>query len=226
MTVKALVIVDLQNDFISGSLAVPGGEGVAKKISEYLATDPDYDVVVTTQDWHINPGDHFSDTPDFKDTWPQHCVAGTHGAWLSDELSSWTGAVQFYKGQHSAAYSGFEGFADGVDLEEFLSRKGVVEVDVVGIATDFCVKATALDSVKAGFRTTVLLNYTAAVTPEGEAAACREMTEAGVTVVPDFDVVGDIAEHMRVWTEEHPGNTIDELMAEHRRYAKEKYGWL
>jgi nicotinamidase/pyrazinamidase len=189
--VKALILVDVQNDFIDGSLAVTGGEEAAARC-QVLSHSEEYDVVVTTQDWHYQPGDHFSDTPDYKDTWPVHCKAGTWGAQLSSRLDSARIDEKFFKGQYAAAYSGFEGVArhdgflggkNGLDLEEFLSRKGVVEVDVVGIATDYCVKATALDSAKAGFRTRVLIPYCAAVSAETDVAARAEMTQAKVDVV-------------------------------------------
>lgn len=185
--VRALVIVDVQNDFITGSLAVKDGEEAAQRCAT-LSHSPDYDVVVTTQDWHVNPGDHFSETPDFKDTWPAHCVANTEGAQLSPRMETARIDARFRKGHYKAAYSGFEGetlVGETIDLEEFLSRKGVAEVDVVGIATDYCVKATAIDSAKAGFRTRVLTSYCAAVSPESDLEARQEMTSKHVTVVAE-----------------------------------------
>jgi nicotinamidase/pyrazinamidase len=185
-TTKALIVVDVQNDFIDGSLAVADGAETAQRIFRLIQRDHnDYAAIVTTQDWHIDPGDHFSETPDFKDSWPVHAVAGTPGSELHPRLRPALGYVddQFFKGQHAAAYSGFEGTDSvGTDLEAFLRSVGVTEVDVVGIATDYCVKATAIDAAKAGFDTHVLIPYTAAVAPESAKTAREEMTAAGVKV--------------------------------------------
>ncbi|MCW1957640.1 MAG: nicotinamidase [Mycobacterium sp.] len=181
---RALIVVDVQNDFCEGgSLAVVGGTAVAEAISGLLAADHGYDHVVATQDHHIDPGSHFSDNPDFLDTWPRHCVAGSTGADFSPHLD--TGAIEavFRKGEYAAAYSGFEGAADGVRLADWLKDHGVDEVDVVGIATDYCVKATAEDAVNAGFGTRVLANLTAGVSKETTATALESMRSHGVKVV-------------------------------------------
>ncbi|HBO53827.1 MAG TPA: nicotinamidase [Janibacter terrae] len=167
-TTRALIVVDVQNDFCEGgSLAVAGGAGVATAIAEVLSGDHGYDVVVATRDHHIDPGAHFSDTPDFVASWPPHCVAGTPGADFHPNLGSPTFDGVFDKGEYTAAYSGFEGrdHTQGVDLANFLHDRGVTEVDVCGIATDHCVNATARDAKVAGFSTTVLVDLTAAVTP-------------------------------------------------------------
>jgi nicotinamidase/pyrazinamidase len=161
---RALIVVDVQNDFCEGgSLAVAGGAGVAAAVSRHIAGHRgDYAHVVATRDHHIDPGDHFSDRPDYVDSWPPHCVAGTPGAEFHPDLE--TGAVDavFDKGAYEAAYSGFEGAdADGRGLADWLRERGVTEVDVVGIATDHCVRATALDAAEAGLRTRVLLGLTA-----------------------------------------------------------------
>jgi len=190
---RALIIVDVQNDFIDGSLAVADGEQAAARIARYVeANEGGYDFVVTTQDWHIEPEDHFSETPNFADTWPVHCKTGTRGAALSPRLDPILDRIdaRFFKGHYEAAYSGFEGTAllgDGgqIGLAGWLRGHGVAEVDVVGIATDYCVKATALDAAKNGFKTAVLLPYTAAVDGSENgtgAAAIAEMREAGVAV--------------------------------------------
>jgi nicotinamidase/pyrazinamidase len=184
---RALVVVDVQNDFCEGgSLAVAGGAAVAERISDLLdATDAD--VVVATQDHHIDPGPHFADAPDFVDTWPAHCVAGTPGAELHPNLRTDRIQAVFHKGQHAAAYSGFEGTLAGTEpgcapLAPYLRERGVEAVEVVGIATDHCVRATALDAAREGFDTTVLLRYCAGVAPETTAAALHELAAAGVTV--------------------------------------------
>jgi nicotinamidase/pyrazinamidase len=181
---RALVIVDVQNDFCEGgSLAVAGGAGVARAISEYLA-DPDgggYDHVVATQDYHIDPGAHFSAHPDFVTTWPPHCVAGTPGAEFHPSLDTSEVEAVFRKGLHSAAYSGFEGAdADGTPLAAWLRGHDVTVVDVTGIATDHCVRATATDAATAGFTTQVLLGLTAGVAEDTTRAALAEMRTAGV----------------------------------------------
>ncbi|MGW5646446.1 nicotinamidase [Saccharopolyspora sp. NPDC003752] len=181
---KALIIVDVQNDFCEGgSLAVAGGVDVAKEISRYLAGF-DHDHVVATRDYHIDPGAHFSDEPDFVSSWPRHCVAGTPGAAFHPELDVGPVEAVFSKGQYSAGYSGFEGI-DLRDrpLRDWLADHGVRRVDVVGIAMDHCVRATALDAVRAGLDTTVLLELTAGVSRETVDAALSELDAAGVNLV-------------------------------------------
>ena len=147
---RALIIVDVQNDFCEGgSLAVTGGAAVARAISEHVAGSGDYGHVVATKDFHVDPGSHFSDHPDYAASWPPHCVAGTSGADFHPDLD--TGAVQavFLKGARAAAYSGFEGVDEaGTPLADWLRVRGVDEVDVVGIATDYCVHATAADAAR------------------------------------------------------------------------------
>lgn len=186
---KALIIVDVQHDFIDGSLGVTGGEEVAYKISDFVGGNPDwYDHVVTTQDWHVDPGDHFSETPDFAGTWPAHCVAGTHGAELHEVIHGLEIDERFFKGHLSAAYSGFEGHcaaSDGVNytLAGWLNTRGVKKVDICGIATDYCVKATALDAVKYGYTTRLLVDLCAAVTPDSGREAIYEMLDSRVDIV-------------------------------------------
>ncbi len=179
---RALIIVDVQNDFCEGgSLAVTGGAAVARGITEYLAGAPGYAHVVATKDFHIDPGSHFSDHPDFVVSWPPHCVAGTPGADFYPDLD--TGAVEavFRKGAHAAAYSGFEGADDaGTLLADWLRARGVDEIDVAGIATDYCVQATAADAARAGFATRVLLNLAAGVAPESTAKAIEDLRAADV----------------------------------------------
>jgi nicotinamidase/pyrazinamidase len=176
---KALIVVDVQNDFCEGgSLAVNGGAAVAAAISQHIATSS-YDHVVATRDYHVDPGSHFSLTPDFIDSWPVHCVAGSPGASFHPELDV-SGIEQvFSKGRFAAAYSGFE--AEN-DLAGWLTDRGVTDVDVVGIATDHCVRATALDAHRNGFRTRVLVDLTAAVAATTRDAAVEELVAAGVAV--------------------------------------------
>jgi nicotinamidase/pyrazinamidase len=179
----ALVVVDVQRDFCEGgSLAVAGGAAVAGAVTALLTGDHPYDVVVATRDHHIDPGSHFSETPDFVDSWPRHCEVGTPGVEFHDALGFRDFDAVFDKGEYEAAYSGFEGrAADGSDLAAFLRGRGVDEVEVCGIATDYCVRATALDAAAAGFRTTVLTGLTAAVAPERLQTTLADLAEAGVS---------------------------------------------
>ncbi|HVV19058.1 MAG TPA: isochorismatase family protein [Pseudonocardiaceae bacterium] len=181
---KALIVVDVQNDFCEGgSLPVTGGAAVAAAISAHMAGTP-YDQVVATRDYHIDPGTHFSDHPDYVSTWPVHCVRGTAGASFHPELDVAPVAAVFAKGAHAAAYSGFEGTSGaGVPLADWLRAHGVDQVDVAGIATDHCVRATALDAVRAGLRTTVLLDLTAGVARATVDKALTDMDDAGVTLI-------------------------------------------
>jgi nicotinamidase/pyrazinamidase len=185
---RALIVVDVQNDFCEGgSLAVAGGAEVALRIGERLHAwfeqSPDqrqYDYVVATRDHHIDPGDHFSDHPDFVHSWPVHCVAGTDGAAFHANLDPQPFDAVFDKGEYQAAYSGFEGAnRDGTSLADWLAAHDVTEVDVVGLATDHCVRATALDAVAAGLSTRVLLELTAGVAPATTRDAIEAMRAAG-----------------------------------------------
>lgn len=182
-THRALLVVDVQPTFCEGGeLAVEGGNDVARAIAMYVAGHrTDYDLVVTTQDWHIDPDAHFSETPDFVDTWPPHGIAGTPGAELHPALAAITPEVSVKKGEHQAAYSGFEGHdAEGRPLADLLLDAAITRVDVVGIAESHCVKATALDAHALGLATRVLTDLTVPVTPELGAAARSELTAAGV----------------------------------------------
>nr|WP_198423594.1 isochorismatase family protein [Microlunatus antarcticus] len=163
-----MVVVDVQRDFCEGgSLAVAGGLAVAAGVKELLAGDHGYDAVVATRDHHIDPAGHFSDHPDFVDTWPPHCVVGTDGVEFTDPLATGDFDAVFDKGEYTAAYSGFEGrAADGAGLAAWLRAHDIDRVDVCGIATDFCVRATALDAAREGFSPTVLSALVAAVAPE------------------------------------------------------------
>ncbi|MDG2028928.1 MAG: isochorismatase family protein [Acidimicrobiales bacterium] len=188
---RALIVVDVQNDFCEGgSLAVDGGGAVAQSITDLVGANRasgDYDVVVATKDWHVDPGEHFADPdvgPNFVDTWPVHCVADTDGAAFHPALQIAIDEL-FLKGRHTASYTGFDGGSiadETVRLGEWLSERGVTEVDVVGLAIDHCVRATALDAVEAGFATTVLVDLCAGVAPDTTEAALEEMAAAGISL--------------------------------------------
>ncbi|MCX4508802.1 isochorismatase family protein [Streptomyces sp. NBC_01619] len=184
---RALIVVDVQNDFCEGgSLAVAGGADVAAAITDLIGqATAGYRHVVATRDHHIDPGDHFSEHPDYVATWPSHCVAGTEGVGFHPNFAPAVacGAVDavFEKGAYAAAYSGFEGTDEnGSALAEWLRARDVTEVDVVGIATDHCVRATALDAAREGFRTHVLLDLTAGVAEATTDRALEELRDAGV----------------------------------------------
>lgn len=221
---RALIIVDVQNDFCEGgSLAVAGGAELAGAISEYVdAHHGQFDHILATQDWHVDPGGHFSDDPDFVDSWPRHCVAGTRGAELHPDLDPEYIQAYFRKGQFTAAYSGFEGLLapddavptgdrkpgamplsgdaagaadvagsfsssdsapgeDAIGLDDWLQSHDVEDLVVVGIATDHCVKATALDGVQAGYSVTVLRDLTVGIAEDLE-DSFAEMELGGVDI--------------------------------------------
>ncbi|MFE4198152.1 isochorismatase family protein [Paenarthrobacter sp. NPDC056912] len=206
---KALIIVDVQNDFCEGgTLAIDGGAAVAGAITEYVdANQQHFDHIVATQDWHIEPGTHFSEDPDMVDSWPPHCRARTKGAELHEDLDPEYIQAYFRKGQYTAAYSGFEGILapeddvpsgdlkagaavaevldeDAIGLDDWLQSHDVEDVVVVGLATDYCVKATALDAVQAGYNTTVIAELTAGIAHDlGD--SFDEMEAAGVEVERD-----------------------------------------
>ena len=187
---RALIIVDVQPTFCEGgALAVAGGNEVAEKIADFVTENQEeYDLVVTTQDWHIDPGAHFSETPDFVDTWPPHGVAGTPEAELHDAIADLPIDDSVKKGQHAAAYSGFEGVNKaGQTLEEILRAAGITKVDVVGLAESHCVKDTALDAIDLGWYTRVFEDLTVPVTAELGKAAREEMAQAGVEEIPSED---------------------------------------
>jgi nicotinamidase/pyrazinamidase len=189
----ALIVVDVQNDFCEGgSLPVAGGAQVAAGIAALLhqrsAGGPDapvYDHVVATKDHHVDPGGHWSKQPDFVDTWPVHCRVGTEGEAFHPNLDPQPFDAIFLKGEHAAAYSGFEGTHDGRLLADWLRDHEVTRVDVCGIATDHCVRATSLDAVEAGFETGVLTHLCAGVAPDTTEAALAAMRAAGVRLAGD-----------------------------------------
>ncbi len=186
---RALIVVDVQNDFCEGgSLPVAGGARVASDIAELLhhwttrdPLAPDYAHVVATKDHHVDPGDHWSREPDFEHSWPVHCKVGTDGEAFHPNLDPQPFDAIFLKGEHAAAYSGFEGrTTEQVGLADWLRTHEVTDVDVCGIATDYCVRATALDAVQEGFTTRVLEDLVAGVAEASSAAALAELRDAGV----------------------------------------------
>lgn len=185
----ALIVVDVQNDFCEGgALAVAGGTEVAEAVSTYLrrgASDSGttYDHVVATRDYHIDPGEHFSDNPDFVRSWPRHCVADTPGASFHPRLDITPITAVFSKGHYSHGYSGFEGKTDtGEQLVDWLTDRNVTKVDVVGIATDHCVRASTLDALDSGVSVRVLTDLVAGVGEDTSAAAMREIEKAGAAL--------------------------------------------
>lgn len=181
---RALLVVDVQVDFCEdGSLPVTGGKQVAADVAALL-DGHDHDLVIASADWHVDPGEHFSAAPDFVATWPRHCVVGTGGAALQPPLTEDAFDAVVRKGAHAAAYSAFEGVTDGGrGLADLLREHGVDTLDVCGVATDHCVRASVLDAVAAGLDVRVLLALCAGVAPGTTAAALEEMTRAGATVV-------------------------------------------
>jgi nicotinamidase/pyrazinamidase len=181
---RALIVVDVQKDFCEGgSLPVTGGAAVAAAVTRLIGQDGGrWKHVVATRDWHIDPGPHFSTEPDFRESWPAHCVVGTSGSDFHPDFDSSLAEAVFDKGAYEAAYSGFEGYSGEKSLAQWLREHDVTAVDVVGIATDHCVRATAIDAAVEGFETTVLAEYTAGVDPDTTAKAVEAMRQAGVTV--------------------------------------------
>lgn len=202
----AIIVVDVQNDFVDGSLGTDRGLEVARGINTWLgslvhaegeeseagvgspaAARP---LIVGTKDWHIKPEGHFApegEEPDYKDTWPVHCVADTHGAQVCAELDPELVDVWFHKGEYTPAYSGFEGHLAGEDqtLQQWLNAHEVENVTIVGIATDFCVRATALDALNAGFHVRVIEQLCSAVTEQGGKSAIQELEDAGAEIIRD-----------------------------------------
>jgi nicotinamidase/pyrazinamidase len=188
----ALIVVDVQNDFCEGgSLAIKGGLDVAHKIEAHMAQNWDlYALTVATKDNHVNPGKHFEDVhrpADYINVWPRHCVAGTPGNRLAYPLEEKNFTSVFTKGEWSAAYSGFEshmafeaGMGPAYMLPTYLRDNGIEAVEICGLALDFCVKATAIDAAKQGYRTTVLRDLTALVHPDSEGAVTAEFDTYGI----------------------------------------------
>ena len=184
---RAIIVVDPQPDFFeTGPLPVAGATPTAERIAQHLRTHgEDYALKIVTQDWHIDPGEHWSDHPDFVATWPIHCAAETDGARIHPALADRSWDVVIRKGQHEGAYSGFDGTSeDGSKLSDVLNDAAIESVTVVGFATDHCVKATALDARALGLDVRVELELCAGVDPATTRDAISEMVGADITVVP------------------------------------------
>lgn len=185
---RALIVVDVQNDFTEGgSLPVAGGAFVANRISDFVTDHrDDYVHVVATRDYHIDPGGHFSEEPDFVDTWPPHCVVGSGGEDFHPNLKTDAFEVVFSKGERVPAYSGFEGHDDsGTMLADWLRNRDIDAVDIVGLTTDHCVRASSIDAIRAGFKARALLDHTAGVLRKTTDDAIAEMRAAGVELQGD-----------------------------------------
>lgn len=184
----ALFLVDVQNDFTEhGALGVDGGDAVARRISVFLAAHADdYALIVASRDWHDGTGDnggHFSDQPDFVDTWPVHCAAGTFGADYDEGFDTSRVTHHLKKGQGKPAYSLFEGVSDdGLTANDLLAAHGIIDIDLAGIATDYCVRASALDAIATGHRVRVFTDLVAGVHPDSSARALAEVAHAGAVL--------------------------------------------
>lgn len=187
---RGLLIVDIQNDFTEGgALGVTGGAQVARDVTAYLAAHADdYDLVLASRDWHDadnDNGGHFAveGEPNFVDTWPVHCLAGTDGAEYHADLDTSHVDIHIKKGQGEPSYSMFEGVSDnGETVADILTSHGITEVDVVGIATDHCVRASALDALSTGQKVTILTDLIAAVAPDTGEKALEELTTRGAAL--------------------------------------------
>jgi nicotinamidase/pyrazinamidase len=186
---KALFIVDVQNDFTEeGALAVEGGDAVAERITRYLeAHAGEYAVIIASRDWHDGDSDnggHFSSEPDYVDSWPVHCVGGTAGADYDPGLATAAVTHHVKKGQGKPAYSAFEGATDdGLTVAQILDEHGVIEADVTGIATDYCVRTTAHDAIEHGRHVRLFTDLMAGVAPASSEAALAELAHAGAELI-------------------------------------------
>lgn len=185
---RALLVLDVQNDFCpGGALPTRTGNIVGERIGDLILSDHSYDQVLATQDWHIKPGRHFSTTPDYVDSWPPHCVAETFGAELHPAVElafkQRPADAIFRKGQYTAVYSGFEGTSDGVLLADYLHEHQIENLDMVGIATDFVVRETALEGRRRGFNVRVITNLISPITEKYDSLALTEMRDAGIELI-------------------------------------------
>ncbi len=186
---RAIVVVDVQNDFCEGgSLAVSGGNELAKNLADFLKSNRanNYDYIIATRDAHIDPKGHFSVSPDYINTWPIHCLKGRDGFEIHPSLKEFKFDNIFDKGEYEAAYSGFEGHdSNGLCLDEWLKDREVKFLDVVGIACDYCVRATIFDAVKLGFVVRLLRPFTIAVNSSDIDKVCSELEGLGVEICSD-----------------------------------------
>jgi len=196
---RALFIIDVQNDFTEGgALGVDGGAAIAAGITAYLGLHrDDYDLVVASRDWHDaenDNGGHFAvdADPDFVETWPVHCVAGSPGAEYHPALDTSGVDVHIRKGQGVPSYSIFEGTDDaGRSVHELLASRGITDIDLVGIATDYCVRASALDALEHGQHVRVLTDLVTGVADETSEAALAELGHAGAMITESGADDGD-----------------------------------
>ena len=194
---RALLVVDVQEDFCEGgSLAVRGGREVARRVVALL---PSYDVIVASTDWHVDPGSHFASEPNFVTNWPAHCLAGTRGAQLQVPLTEDAVDAIVRKGEHAAAYSAFDGTVDRTPLTDWLRDRGIDELDVCGIATDYCVLSSVLDARAAGLPVRVLLDVCVGVAPTTTATALAAMSAAGAELIAAYTDLGE-AQERQSWT--------------------------
>ena len=183
---RALLIIDVQNDFCEGgSLACAGGSAVAQRISNHLAST-DYDYVIASRDWHDadnDNGGHFAPQPDWVNSWPIHCVAGSRGADYHSNLDTSKIDIHVHKGQGKPAYSLFEGSTpDGKPIVDLIKELGISEVEVCGIATDYCVLASSVDARKYGLEVTLLTDLVTGVSESSSHAAIESMAAAGCEI--------------------------------------------
>lgn len=192
---RALLVIDVQVDFCEGgALACSGGAKIARDITDHINKNRgSYDYVIASRDWHtpnsLNDG-HFppaGDEPDFVLTWPLHCIAGEAGADYHENLDASLIDIHIKKGQDANGYSIFDGTAEnGKSFLDHARELGITDVDVVGIATDYCVRASSLDAKANGFQVRVITSLTAGVADATTEEAIDEMVDAGVQVVPVF----------------------------------------
>lgn len=192
---RALLVIDVQVDFCEGgALACSGGAAVAKAITSHIASHRShYDHVIASRDWHtpnsLNSG-HFPPAgvaPDFVSTWPLHCIAGEQGAQYHENLDAALIDLHIKKGQDANGYSIFDGTDDsGRSFEALVRDLGITQVDVVGIATDYCVRASSLDAKKHGLSVRVITSLTAGVDAKSTETAIDEMVDIGIEVTPVF----------------------------------------
>ncbi len=187
MTCSALIIIDMQNDFCEGgSLAVSGGSLLAKQLSEFLYSDAQqtYRHILATRDAHINPKEHFSETPDYIDTWPVHCIYESHGYQIHPDLKTYPFNAIFNKGAYQAAYSGFEGRdTQGISLDKWLTNHEVTHVDIAGLALDFCVKETVFDALTLGYKVRLIADLCCAVRPENTDDTLEILQKHGAEII-------------------------------------------
>ncbi|GAA1487818.1 isochorismatase family protein [Brachybacterium sacelli] len=199
MSSRLLVIVDVQNDFCEGgALGVGGGAGVAARIAEHVRrTGDQYDRILASKDRHrgdTDNGGHFATPPtepDFEETWPVHCVAGSAGAAFHPEMETLAADLGdrlevVHKGYGVPSYSALEGqvVATGESVQALIADREWEQIDVVGLAYDFCVRATALGAADAGGAASVrvLRSLTAAVHPDGIGRLEQELAAGGVSI--------------------------------------------